>query len=170
MSWWKVGEQEKMTPLKRKLRSKAEKSLSLVIFFEIKTIKYFFNLSSYFINLFLSFFPKGWIEGVFMRCLLNIWGTMLFLRLTWVVGQAGRLFHEKPNKTPFSFFNAHSLGLIFVLPKHLEIKISLTPQVSSKLVHTKRYYFWFSLKAQKSMYHKWQFLIKIWLSESQKIW
>ena len=95
-------------------------------FFEIKTIKYFFNLSSYFINLFLSFFPKGWIEGVFMRCLLNIWGTMLFLRLTWVVGQAGRLFHEKPNKTPFSFFNAHSPGLIFVLPKHLEIKISLT--------------------------------------------
>ena len=31
----------------------------------------------------------GWIEGVFMKCLLNIWGTMLFLRLTWVVGQAG---------------------------------------------------------------------------------
>jgi len=31
----------------------------------------------------------GWIEGVMMRCLLNIWGTMLFLRLTWVVGQAG---------------------------------------------------------------------------------
>ena len=24
-----------------------------------------------------------------MRCLLNIWGTMLFLRLTWVIGQAG---------------------------------------------------------------------------------
>jgi len=31
----------------------------------------------------------GWIEGVLMRCLLNIWGTMLFLRLTWVVGQCG---------------------------------------------------------------------------------
>ncbi|CAG0914745.1 unnamed protein product [Notodromas monacha] len=43
----------------------------------------------------------GWLEGVFvsimsrvsnygdMRCLLNIWGVMLFLRLTWVVGQAG---------------------------------------------------------------------------------
>ena len=26
-----------------------------------------------------------------MRCLLNIWGVMLFLRLTWVVGQAGML-------------------------------------------------------------------------------
>ena len=26
-----------------------------------------------------------------MRCLLNIWGVMLFLRLTWVVGQAGLL-------------------------------------------------------------------------------
>lgn len=33
----------------------------------------------------------GWIEGVYMRCLLNIWGVMLFLRLTWVVGQAGLL-------------------------------------------------------------------------------
>merc|ERR1719402_1178502 len=31
----------------------------------------------------------GWIEGVLMRCLLNIWGTMLFLRLTWVIGQCG---------------------------------------------------------------------------------
>ena len=26
---------------------------------------------------------------LYCRCLLNIWGTMLFLRLTWVVGQAG---------------------------------------------------------------------------------
>jgi hypothetical protein len=24
-----------------------------------------------------------------MKCLLNIWGVMLFLRLTWVIGQAG---------------------------------------------------------------------------------
>jgi hypothetical protein len=24
-----------------------------------------------------------------MKCLLNIWGVMLYLRLTWVVGQAG---------------------------------------------------------------------------------
>lgn len=31
----------------------------------------------------------GWIQGVFVRCLLNIWGVMLFLRLSWVVGQAG---------------------------------------------------------------------------------
>ena len=31
----------------------------------------------------------GWIEGVLMRCLLNIWGVMLFLRLSWVIGQAG---------------------------------------------------------------------------------
>ena len=30
----------------------------------------------------------AWIEGVFMRCLLNIWAVMLFLRLTWVIGQA----------------------------------------------------------------------------------
>ncbi|RXG54822.1 Solute carrier family 12 member 2 [Armadillidium vulgare] len=31
----------------------------------------------------------GWLDGVFMRCLLNIWGVMLFLRITWVVGEAG---------------------------------------------------------------------------------
>lgn len=34
----------------------------------------------------------GWIKGVLMRCLLNIWGVMLFLRLSWVVGQAGKLW------------------------------------------------------------------------------
>ena len=34
--------------------------------------------------------PKfGWIKGVMLRCLLNIWGVMLYLRLTWVGGQAG---------------------------------------------------------------------------------
>jgi hypothetical protein len=31
----------------------------------------------------------GWIKGVLVRCLLNIWGVMLFLRLSWVVAQAG---------------------------------------------------------------------------------
>lgn len=31
----------------------------------------------------------GWIQGVLVRCLLNIWGVMLFLRLTWVVAQTG---------------------------------------------------------------------------------
>lgn len=31
----------------------------------------------------------GWIEGVLIPCLLNIWGVMLFLRLSWVVGEAG---------------------------------------------------------------------------------
>ena len=31
----------------------------------------------------------GWIQGVLIPCLLNVWGVMLFLRLSWVVGQAG---------------------------------------------------------------------------------
>ncbi|XP_072764865.1 bumetanide-sensitive sodium-(potassium)-chloride cotransporter [Anoplolepis gracilipes] len=31
----------------------------------------------------------GWIQGVLMRCLLNIWGVMLFLRLSWVIAQTG---------------------------------------------------------------------------------
>lgn len=34
--------------------------------------------------------PKfGWLKGVMLRCLLNIWGVMLYLRLSWVAGQAG---------------------------------------------------------------------------------
>ena len=34
--------------------------------------------------------PKfGWVKGVLFSCLLNIWGVMLYLRLSWVVGQAG---------------------------------------------------------------------------------
>ncbi|XP_058984572.1 bumetanide-sensitive sodium-(potassium)-chloride cotransporter [Musca domestica] len=31
----------------------------------------------------------GWIVGVMVPCLLNIWGVMLFLRLSWVVSQSG---------------------------------------------------------------------------------
>ncbi|PZC84037.1 bumetanide-sensitive sodium-(potassium)-chloride cotransporter isoform X1 [Helicoverpa armigera] len=31
----------------------------------------------------------GWIQGVLIPCLLNIWGVMLFLRISWVVSQAG---------------------------------------------------------------------------------
>ncbi|GLH13676.1 Uncharacterized protein GBIM_18200 [Gryllus bimaculatus] len=31
----------------------------------------------------------GWIQGVLIPCLLNIWGVMLFLRLSWVVAQSG---------------------------------------------------------------------------------
>lgn len=31
----------------------------------------------------------GWIEGVLIRCILNIFGVMIFLRISWLVGQAG---------------------------------------------------------------------------------
>lgn len=31
----------------------------------------------------------GWIKGVLIRCILNIFGVMIFLRISWVVGQAG---------------------------------------------------------------------------------
>ncbi|CAJ0557765.1 unnamed protein product, partial [Mesorhabditis spiculigera] len=31
----------------------------------------------------------GWIEGVFVRCLLSIFGVILYLRISWVTGQAG---------------------------------------------------------------------------------
>ena len=31
----------------------------------------------------------NWFDGVMVPCLLNIWGVIMFLRLSWVVGQAG---------------------------------------------------------------------------------
>ena len=31
----------------------------------------------------------GWIEGVFVRCVSNIFGVMLYLRISWMAGQAG---------------------------------------------------------------------------------
>ncbi|CAL8241661.1 unnamed protein product [Merluccius merluccius] len=33
----------------------------------------------------------GWIVGVTVRCMLNIWGVILFLRLSWITSQAGIL-------------------------------------------------------------------------------
>uniref|UniRef100_A0A4W6EI38 Solute carrier family 12 member 10, tandem duplicate 1 n=1 Tax=Lates calcarifer TaxID=8187 RepID=A0A4W6EI38_LATCA len=33
----------------------------------------------------------GWVTGVMMRCMLNIWGVILFLRLSWIISQAGIL-------------------------------------------------------------------------------
>lgn len=32
---------------------------------------------------------QGWIKGVLIRNLVQIWGLMLFLRVAWVVGTAG---------------------------------------------------------------------------------
>ncbi|XP_004371616.1 solute carrier family 12 member 3 isoform X3 [Trichechus manatus latirostris] len=31
----------------------------------------------------------GWIKGVMIRCMLNIWGVILYLRLPWITAQAG---------------------------------------------------------------------------------
>ncbi|KAK2539486.1 Slc12a1 [Columba livia] len=36
-----------------------------------------------------GFVKFGWVKGVLVRCMLNIWGVMLFIRLSWIVGQAG---------------------------------------------------------------------------------
>ncbi|KAK1890111.1 Solute carrier family 12 member 3 [Dissostichus eleginoides] len=33
----------------------------------------------------------GWMLGVMIRCMLNIWGVILFLRLSWITSQAGIL-------------------------------------------------------------------------------
>ncbi|XP_022163509.1 bumetanide-sensitive sodium-(potassium)-chloride cotransporter-like [Myzus persicae] len=35
----------------------------------------------------------GWVKGVLIPCLLSIWGVMLFLRMPWILGQAG-IFHS----------------------------------------------------------------------------
>ncbi|MBN3311029.1 S12A3 protein, partial [Amia calva] len=31
----------------------------------------------------------GWVKGVMIRCMLNIWGVILYLRLPWITSQAG---------------------------------------------------------------------------------
>ncbi|XP_015248340.1 PREDICTED: solute carrier family 12 member 3 [Cyprinodon variegatus] len=31
----------------------------------------------------------GWVQGVMIRCMLNIWGVILYLRLSWITAQAG---------------------------------------------------------------------------------
>ncbi|KAF7656502.1 hypothetical protein LDENG_00040500 [Lucifuga dentata] len=31
----------------------------------------------------------GWVQGVTIRCMLNIWGVILYLRLPWITAQAG---------------------------------------------------------------------------------
>lgn len=36
-----------------------------------------------------GFLKFGWITGVLVRCMLNIWGPIMFLRLTVIVGRAG---------------------------------------------------------------------------------
>uniref|UniRef100_A0A3Q3JLY4 Solute carrier family 12 member 1 n=1 Tax=Monopterus albus TaxID=43700 RepID=A0A3Q3JLY4_MONAL len=36
----------------------------------------------------------GWIRGVLVRCMLNIWGVMLFIRLSWVFGQRGYILAD----------------------------------------------------------------------------
>ncbi|CAD5228295.1 unnamed protein product [Bursaphelenchus xylophilus] len=36
----------------------------------------------------------GWIEGVFLRCVLNIVGVILYIRLSWITGQAGILLGQ----------------------------------------------------------------------------
>ncbi|CAL8327053.1 unnamed protein product [Lota lota] len=33
----------------------------------------------------------GWVVGVMVRCMLNIWGVILFLRLSWITSEAGIL-------------------------------------------------------------------------------
>uniref|UniRef100_A0A3Q1I3Q7 Solute carrier family 12 member 10, tandem duplicate 1 n=1 Tax=Anabas testudineus TaxID=64144 RepID=A0A3Q1I3Q7_ANATE len=33
----------------------------------------------------------GWVVGVQIRCMLNIWGVIMFLRLSWITSQAGIL-------------------------------------------------------------------------------
>ncbi|XP_021968164.1 bumetanide-sensitive sodium-(potassium)-chloride cotransporter isoform X1 [Folsomia candida] len=56
----------------------------------------------------------GWVKGVFVRCLLNIWGVMLFLRLSWVTGQAGigQTFLIITSTSLITFITALSLSSI----------------------------------------------------------
>lgn len=49
-----------------------------------------------------------------MRCLLNIWGVMLFLRLSWVIGQAGIGQNTTIYNYNYSFVTINNLMLNFM--------------------------------------------------------
>lgn len=80
-----------------------------------------------------------------MRCLLNIWGVMLFLRLSWVVGQAGiGKLHFSNNsilyisksfwiKTPFFTIHYRDEHLFFLVHLHFTRKISLCTDLFYKV-------------------------------------
>uniref|UniRef100_A0A8C2EGS4 Solute carrier family 12 member 2 n=1 Tax=Cyprinus carpio TaxID=7962 RepID=A0A8C2EGS4_CYPCA len=55
----------------------------------------------------------GWIKGVLVRCMLNIWGVMLFIRMTWIVGQAGigRFDFGRPCELALQFTSTLSCDL-----------------------------------------------------------
>ena len=44
----------------------------------------------------------GMFEGVFARCLLNIWGVIMFLRMGWMVGHAGAGLATSVSLSPYS--------------------------------------------------------------------
>ena len=63
-----------------------------------------------------------------MRCLLNIWGVMLFLRLSWVVAQAGIGNYEKKKENVSYRF--HAIFLPFPLGEAI-LLISITTAVTT---------------------------------------
>uniref|UniRef100_A0A9J8CA84 Solute carrier family 12 member 2 n=1 Tax=Cyprinus carpio carpio TaxID=630221 RepID=A0A9J8CA84_CYPCA len=76
----------------------------------------------------------GWIKGVLVRCMLNIWGVMLFIRMTWIVGQAGigRFDFGRPCELALQFtsdlFNIFSSGGAYYL-----ISRSLGPEFGGSI-------------------------------------
>ncbi|XP_055359624.1 solute carrier family 12 member 3-like [Betta splendens] len=53
----------------------------------------------------------GWVTGVMIRCMLNIWGVILFLRLSWIISQAG-ICESHPDTTTKDFYSVTSTSLI----------------------------------------------------------
>ncbi|KAA0202243.1 hypothetical protein HAZT_HAZT008124 [Hyalella azteca] len=47
-----------------------------------------------------------------MRCMLNIWGVMLFLRISWVVGQAGLSKSNVVTLPLITFNNVEALVIV----------------------------------------------------------
>ncbi|KAF2355170.1 Amino acid permease/ SLC12A domain [Trinorchestia longiramus] len=58
----------------------------------------------------------GWMKGVMMPCMLNIWGVMLFLRLSWVVGQAGLVLMPDFSRTCDDFIRHAFTSVLGFIP------------------------------------------------------
>uniref|UniRef100_A0A7N8XP61 Solute carrier family 12 member 3 n=1 Tax=Mastacembelus armatus TaxID=205130 RepID=A0A7N8XP61_9TELE len=58
----------------------------------------------------------GWVQGVMIRCMLNIWGVILYLRLPWITAQAGiGMSNKKFSKQRFSIKASVIIAVMILL-------------------------------------------------------
>ncbi|GIY30106.1 solute carrier family 12 member 1 [Caerostris darwini] len=76
----------------------------------------------------------GWIKGVYIRCLLNIWGVMLFLRMGWMTGQCGINLKIIVKTIHYGWLDLYQLFLAIVV-----VLLSTVVTVIYNIVHVRHF-------------------------------